>query len=108
MVLTQSISQTMRKDSPDEFVSLSEYWGFYETVGLMVRKKYIPFKDAYSLYKGPLVEIDRACTDFIGDWQSEAHIPSGLYENMLGLASRAARRDRWAQTRVALKFWGRT
>lgn len=94
----------LKASEPESFTELSEYWGFHETLGLMVRKGYVPFKDAYLLYKGPLIEIDRACSRFVDEWQKEAHIPPGLYENMLYLARRATRRERREQKLSGLKF----
>jgi len=95
----------LKKDYPEEFANLTEYWGFYETVGLMVRRRYIPFEDVYLLYKGPLIGIDRACAVFINEWQNEAHIAPGLYENMLYLAQAVAKRKRRDDFINGLRFW---
>jgi hypothetical protein len=100
-----SYLKDLKDNDPVEFTDLTEYWGFHETLGLMVRKRHIPFRDVYLLYKGPLVEIDRACPEFVKMWQGEAHMPAGLYENMLRLAQRAARRERREVIVAGLKFW---
>lgn len=95
----------MFKENIDDFADLCEYLSFFETIGLMVRKGYLPFKDVYLLYKGPILEIERGFTDFIIEWQKDAHMPSGLYENLLMVTRRTKRASEMRARFKALKFW---
>jgi hypothetical protein len=61
------------------------YLGFFETVGLMVRNKYIPLNEIIRLYDGPINDIDIVFTEHIAEWQKKVSVSDGLFENMLYL-----------------------
>ncbi len=99
----------LQDKEPALFALITEYWGFYEMLGLMIRKQYIPFDDAYLLYKGPLIDVDQACSQFIRDWEMKAHVHSGLYENMLRISKRATaryhRETGYESLKRFVRFW---
>jgi len=69
------------------------YLGFFETVGLMVQKNNMPFSEVLRLYKGPILDIDMMFIDYIKDWQMQANVPEGLFENIIYLVNKVRRQE---------------
>ena len=83
----------MRTQQVPLYNDFVEYVGFFETVGLMVRNKYLPLEDVVKLYKGPILATDDMARLHIETWQRLAHMPPGLLENFLFLADETRRLD---------------
>ncbi|MCH8262618.1 MAG: hypothetical protein IIA77_06170 [Proteobacteria bacterium] len=78
-------------NDPETFRKFIIYLGFFETVGLMVQKKYMPFNEVLRLYKGPILDIDLMFIDYIKDWQMHADVEEGLFENIIYLVKKVRR-----------------
>ncbi len=61
------------------------YLDFFETLGLAVKRKYIPLEVVVDMYKGPIYDVDLIFTLFIKDWGKKLHVEEGLYGNLLDL-----------------------
>lgn len=62
--------------------------GFFETVGVMVEKNYIPLNEIDRLFRGPILTIDTCFRPHIEERQKETGVPSGMYEHALSLADK--------------------
>lgn len=71
----------IQKSDKEKFNKCIQYLGFFEVVGAYTVQGYIPLKDAVMLYKGPIIDLELAFSEFIGEWQNQAHMPSGLLIN---------------------------
>lgn len=79
-----------RKNSIDEYSQLMAICGFFETVGLMVKRQYIMTEDVVDLFKGPMVNIETCFGGHIEDLGNETGMPHGLYEHARSLSRLAA------------------
>jgi hypothetical protein len=77
----------------DEYLNLLELVGFFDHVGLMVRRGYLPFKDVDGLLHGPIIVVDIHCRGHTDDLKKRSGVPPGLYQDFAYLADRAARAD---------------
>ena len=93
-----------KKQNFELYLNFVSYLSFFETIGLFVRNRYVPFRDMLQMFKGPILNIDIIFSDHIADWQKHANVPDGLFANALYIARRARRRERIVR---ALKFWKR-
>ena len=75
----------LRSRSDETFHGFVAYISFFEVIGTYVRRGYVPLKDIRLLFKGPILDLEVACPDFIASWQNEAHVAPGLLENALYL-----------------------
>lgn len=92
----------VKKDDQEQYIQFLAYLCFFENVGLMVRRRYVPLKDILHMYKGPILDVGDMFTLHIHDWQKRANVPDGLFENTLYLVKRTQRRNRM---RSRLMFW---
>ena len=88
----------LRKDRYDDFRVMLQYLDFFESMGLMVRRGYIPISDMISLLRGSLDQVDLMFGGFIPEWQKEMGLKDGLYEHAWFLIRWSQRFDHW---------WGR-
>lgn len=76
----------MRKNDPNNYVLMLRYCGFFETVGVMVQREYIPLDDIDALFRGPILAVDTCLRSHISQRQNETGVPKGLFEHALFLA----------------------
>ncbi len=79
-----------------------EYLNYFETIGLMVRKRYIYFDDVYLLYKGPIIDMELAFNTIILEWQNKFHESEGMYENVLYLIEKVQEYEKKAPPRSCM------
>lgn len=48
----------LRKDAPDDYLSLMEICSFFETVGFATQMKYVHLRDIYELYGGAILRAN--------------------------------------------------
>jgi hypothetical protein len=73
----------MRNDNDEKYSQLILLGGFFETVGVMVKKNYVAPADALALFGGPIIHFGRGFSLHINERQNEANVPSGLLEHVL-------------------------
>jgi len=76
----------LRTDNEATYLKLIGWCGFFETVGLMVKKGYLSEEDVLDLFKGPLVDLDKAFRLHIEERGKETGVPNGLFEHALSLS----------------------
>lgn len=76
---------TFRKDGKDKYSQLLRIGGFFETVGMMVKREYVSPQDALGLFRGPILMFGRYFKPHIDTRQNEAGVPKGLFEHALYL-----------------------
>ncbi|MER9047678.1 hypothetical protein NKH89_10425 [Mesorhizobium sp. M0923] len=72
-----------------EYGKLMGMCGFFETVGLMVKKDYIAASDVIDLLKGPMLAVEMWFGGHIAEREKEMGVANGLYENALNLVKLA-------------------
>jgi hypothetical protein len=90
-----------RNDDEDKYGELMSLAGFFETIGVMVKNKYVSEQDAIGLFKGPLITFGRGFTKHIELRQKEAGMPSGLLEHALYLYELAESAERKSSSPTA-------
>jgi hypothetical protein len=80
---------TMRTNNYRDYRMLLRMCGFFETAGLMVKKRYASPNDIMALFRGPIIEIDMCFRKHIDDRAREMGVPNGLFENALFLCDLA-------------------
>jgi hypothetical protein len=75
----------LRKDGKDKYSQLLRIGGFFETVGMMVKREYVSAQDALGLFRGPILMFGRYFKPHIDSRQNEAGVPKGLFEHALYL-----------------------
>ncbi len=83
----------MRKQNRDSYALALRYCGFFETVGLMARRRYISLDDIDDLFHGPIMAIDECFRAHIAQRQSETGVSPGMFENALYLADLVKKRS---------------
>jgi hypothetical protein len=78
----------LRAEKIDEYMDLMLFCGFFESVGLMVKRGYVKFEDIDHLFRGAIHIVDTCFCGHIADRQKETGVPAGLYENALLLVER--------------------
>jgi hypothetical protein len=86
----KKILAEMRTQDQDNYIKLIGYIGFFETVGLMVQRRYISKKDVFSLFKGPLIDLGRSFRLHIEERSNEMGVPAGMFEHALSLSRSAS------------------
>jgi len=81
---TKQLSE-LREKQKDKYSLLLSLGGFFETVGMMVKRKYISKDDALGLFSGPVIAFGRNFSEHIAARQNEAGVPPGLFEHALYL-----------------------
>jgi hypothetical protein len=81
----------LRKNDTDSYIMLIGWLGFFETLGLMVKKRYISEQDAFDLFRGPLIDIGNSFRLHIEDRSKETGVSEGLFEHALSLSARASK-----------------
>lgn len=87
---TQTIEE-MRRQDPRGYSRLMRVLGFFETVGVMVKRNYIALDEIDRLFRGPILDIDMFFRDHIEQRGRETGVPDGLYEHALYLVSEVRR-----------------
>jgi len=97
----------LERENEELFRSYIEYLNFYETIGRMVKKKYVLFDDILNLYKGPILDADNLFRLHIETWQDRANVTDGLFENLIYLVDRTKRSEVPFITRLfnRICFW---
>lgn len=80
----------MRSQDQDNYLKLVGYLGFFETVGLMVNRRYIAEADVLSLFKGPLIDVGTRFRLHIEDRLKEMGVSEGMFEHALSLSKLAS------------------
>ena len=62
------------------------FCGFFETVGLMVERGYMPIEEIDRLFRGPVLTVNSCFRIHIAECEKETGVPAGLYEHALSLA----------------------
>jgi hypothetical protein len=75
----------MRANDGDKYSLLLRLGGFFETVGMMVKREYVSKDDALGLFMGPIVMFGRNFKPHIEERQKEAGVPAGMFEHALYL-----------------------
>jgi hypothetical protein len=81
------IRKMKEEDIVGDYSTLMLMCSFFETVGLLVRKKYVDINDIDALFRGPILNISTYFAPHIKDRQREKDSAPGMYENVLYLAS---------------------
>jgi hypothetical protein len=79
----------LRSSKDHNYGKLIGYCGFFETVGMMVRKGYMSADDVMNLFRGPLLHLDHAFRLHIAEREQETGVPKGLFEHALNLCDLA-------------------
>lgn len=69
------------------YANLMEIINFFELLGLLVKKNYVPLVDVYDLFGGPILHVGVYFVPHIQERRKERGVPSGLYANALYLVS---------------------
>jgi hypothetical protein len=75
----------MRASNQQDYMKLLAYVGFFETVGRMVKLKYVSLEDIVSLFEEPILNMERAFRQHAAD-RIALGAPKGLFENAFHLA----------------------
>lgn len=81
----------LRAENDDAYLKLMGMLGFYETLGLMVRRKYIGKEDAIELFKGPILRLDMWFGQHMREREKEIGVPKGLFEHAFYLCDLAGK-----------------
>lgn len=76
----------MRQQDLNNYATVMRVCGFFETVGLMVERGYIPLDEIDGMLRGPILQIKTCFGPHIRVRQNETGVPAGLYEHALQLA----------------------
>lgn len=80
---------SLRTENEDTYLKLIGWLGFFETMGMMVSKKYLSEADVFDLFRGPLVDAYSSFHLHIAERQKETGVPNGLFEHALKLGKNA-------------------
>jgi hypothetical protein len=83
----------MRKNNIYEYTNLIRLGGFFETVGMMVKRQYISGDDARGLFIGPVMIFGRNFSRHIEERQNETGVAAGLFEHALFLYDLAVKAE---------------
>ena len=89
----QILLGAQRTEYVDSYQKLIGYMGFFETLGLMVKKKYVSRQNALDLFKGPLIDIGDRFRLHIEERCNEMGVSEGLFEHALKLSEAAIRAE---------------
>jgi hypothetical protein len=78
----------LRSNKPEEYKRLTLLLGFFETMGVMVKKGYVSDEDMYDLFSGPILEVGKFFRAHIKERNEEMGVLKGLYEHALFLVDR--------------------
>lgn len=81
--------RNLREQDVQNYTKLMSMCGFFETVGLMVKKNYVSKSDMLDLFEGPIVAIGRCYGGHIEERSKEMGVPKGLYEHALEICENA-------------------
>lgn len=79
----------LRKDDRPKYQQLIGLCGFFESVGMMVKREYISKDDAMGLFGGSIVAMDRCFREHLEDRAKEMGVPKGFFEHALYLGELA-------------------
>jgi len=77
--------QALRKADLKQYLKIMRMCGFFETVGLVVDRGYVPMDDFKALYQGPIESIGTCFRLHIENRGKESGVPKGLFEHALSL-----------------------
>lgn len=90
---SKTILDDLMKTNMNDYVMIMEILSFFETIGFLVRSRYVPLRDVYRLWKGPILDADRLASRHIAELQQKSNVHPGLLENFLYLVRRTKRRQ---------------
>jgi hypothetical protein len=82
------IDKLFNEDRLGDYVTLMQMMNFFESIGMLVKNKYIPFADMDALFRGPIIDASRLFVLHVEGRQNEKGAAPGLYENALFLFSK--------------------
>ena len=77
--------KALRDSELENYLVVLRMCGFFETVGLMVKKEYVALDDITSLFKGSIIAMGTYFSRHIEERQKEMGVPGGFFENALYL-----------------------
>jgi hypothetical protein len=89
---TDELAKIRKTDLTGQYVVLMRILGFFETVGILVKQKYIQIEDVDHLLRGPILEFGVYFTPHLRARQSEKGVAPGLGENALFLVAETKER----------------
>jgi hypothetical protein len=89
---TEELSRLMKEDLTGKYILLMRIFGFFEIVGLLVKKGYVGIEDVDLLFRGPILEFGSLIGPHLIARQTEKGVPPGLGENALFLVSQIKQR----------------
>jgi len=75
----------IRDTDPDQYRQFMSICGFFETVGMMVRQKYIDEAAVINLFEGSIVAVDECFRGHIDQRAAEDGVPKGFLEHTIYL-----------------------
>jgi hypothetical protein len=79
----------MRHQRDSSYMNVLAVCGFFETVGLMVKKNYVSAKDVIGLLKAAILQVDYYLRPHIEARAKEKGVPEGLFEHAIYLCDLA-------------------
>jgi hypothetical protein len=83
----RGVIDDLEKTDIQKYFTMMRMMSFFETVGKLVRRRYVALDDVDGLFRGPILDVGVAWVLHIKDKQKEKGVPPGLYENALFLIS---------------------
>lgn len=68
-----------------KYITMMRMLSFFETVGELVKKRYVLLEDIDGLFRGPILDVGAAWVLHLNDKQNRKGVPAGLYENAIFL-----------------------
>lgn len=82
----KTLLRELYRDEPfGSYTTLMSMVGFFELLGLLVKRKYVDIKDIADLFGGPILDVGRYIAPHINERKTERGVPNGLFENALYL-----------------------
>jgi hypothetical protein len=92
----RKLSEIQQDTNPAQqvrFRYLMSLLSFLEMLGTYAKNRYLPIRDIVQLYKGPILQAEVMFSDFIAQWQQDAHMPPGLFRYALYVMRRVKQRE---------------
>jgi hypothetical protein len=83
----KDITTDLQKNGYERYRIMMRTLNFFETVGQLVKRRYVLLADIGGLFRGPILDAGVVCVLHINDRQNERTVAPGLYENALFLIS---------------------
>ncbi len=75
----------LQKNGNERYRTMMRTLNFFETLGQLVKRRYVVLADIDGLFRGPILDAGVVCVSHIKDRQNERTV--ALYENALFLIS---------------------